>query len=94
MIPSLDLNHFIHGDATAKSEFVKQLGEAYEDIGFAAIKNHLLDDELVQKLYEQTKEFFDLPLEVKNKYSDPALAGQRGYTGWGKEHAKDLLWAI
>ena len=88
MIPSLDLNHFIHGDANTKAEFVKQLGEAYEDIGFTAIKNHLLDDELVRSLYEQTKEFFDLPLEVKNKYSDPALAGQRGYTGWGKEHAK------
>ena len=32
--------------------------------------------------------FFDLPIELKLKYADEALAGQRGYTGWGKEHAK------
>lgn len=79
---------FINGNQEQKEAFVYQLGKAYEDIGFAAVKNHLLPDELVDELYEQTKAFFALPEEVKEKYSDPGLAGQRGYTGWGKEHAK------
>jgi isopenicillin N synthase-like dioxygenase len=35
-----------------------------------------------------TKKFFALPDEIKQKYENPALAGQRGYIGKGKEHAK------
>ena len=34
------------------------------------------------------KKFFALPVEVKRKYEIPGLAGQRGYTSFGKEHAK------
>jgi isopenicillin N synthase-like dioxygenase len=87
-IPSLDLNMFMHGSTEQKDEFVNTLGKAYEDIGFAAIKNHLLSEDLVSDLYAQTQEFFALPQNVKASYGDDDLAGQRGYTGWGKEHAK------
>lgn len=87
-IPSLDLAMFMHGDSQQKASFVEALGKAYESIGFAAIKNHLLSPELEKDLYEQSKKFFDLPESVKMSYSAEALAGQRGYTGWGKEHAK------
>ena len=88
IIPSLDLNQFVNGTAEEKAAFVESLGKAYEDTGFAAIKNHRLSETLEAQLYEASKQFFDLPLEVKLKYADDALAGQRGYTGWGKEHAK------
>ncbi len=87
-IPSLDLNQFIHGSDQEKQTFVNKLGEAYEQIGFAAIKNHLLSESLVQDLYSTTESFFSLPIDTKLKYTDPNIAGQRGYTGWGKEHAK------
>jgi isopenicillin N synthase-like dioxygenase len=40
-------------------------------------------------LYQEVKSFFELPLETKLKYEIPGLAGQRGYTSFGKEHAKD-----
>jgi isopenicillin N synthase-like dioxygenase len=33
-------------------------------------------------------QFFALPDSVKRKYEIPDLAGQRGYTSFGKEHAK------
>ncbi len=88
IIPSLDLAMFMHGDAQQKATFVDELGKAYETIGFAAIKNHLLSEDLEQRLYDQSQKFFEFPESVKLKYSDDALAGQRGYTGWGKEHAK------
>jgi isopenicillin N synthase-like dioxygenase len=32
--------------------------------------------------------FFALPTDMKLKYEDKALAGQRGYTSFGREHAK------
>ncbi|MFT5480963.1 MAG: isopenicillin N synthase-like dioxygenase, partial [Bacteroidia bacterium] len=87
-IPSLDLNHFRLGTPKQKQQFIQDLGNAYEEIGFAAVKNHMLPNVLEQELYNQTKAFFKLPLDVKLKYSGDALAGQRGYTGMGKEHAK------
>ena len=87
-IPSLDLADFTSGDQQKKEKFVQDLGEAFQNIGFVAIKNHGLSDELTQKLYGSVKKFFDLPDAVKQQYENPELAGQRGYIGKGKEHAK------
>ena len=87
-IPSLDLADFYSGDTANKNNFVADLGAAYNTIGFVAIRNHYLTDELSTKLYSTIKKFFALPDEVKQKYEIPGLAGQRGYIGKGKEHAK------
>ncbi|HRG08705.1 MAG TPA: 2-oxoglutarate and iron-dependent oxygenase domain-containing protein [Cyclobacteriaceae bacterium] len=87
-IPSLDLADFTSGDAQRKNKFVQQLGSAYNNIGFVAIKNHYLTDELSAKLYSTIKKFYALPDAVKQKYEIPGLAGQRGYISKGKEHAK------
>lgn len=87
-IPSVDLADFIHGDANSKKKFVEALGKAYEDIGFVAVKNHLISESTVTKLYDEVKAFFDLPEEKKLKYEVKELAGQRGYTSFGREHAK------
>ncbi|MET4107298.1 2-oxoglutarate and iron-dependent oxygenase domain-containing protein [Hymenobacter sp. UYP22] len=87
-IPSLDLADFRSGDPERKARFVQQLGEAYQNIGFVALKNHGLTDEQTQALYADVKSFFSLPDDVKQQYEKPELAGQRGYVSKGKEHAK------
>lgn len=87
-IPSLDLANFTSGDPEKKKKFVSDLGQAYNNIGFVAIRNHYLSDALSEKLYQAIKDFFALPDEVKQQYEIPGLAGQRGYIGKGKEHAK------
>ena len=88
-IPSVDLALFLNGTAEEKQQFVNTLGQAYEEIGFVAVKNPLISDQLISKLYHSVQEFFTLPLDVKLKYERKELAGQRGYTSFGKEHAKD-----
>jgi isopenicillin N synthase-like dioxygenase len=87
-IPSLDLADFTGGDPAKKKKFVEDLGSAYNSIGFVAIRNHYLTDELSARLYDTIKKFFAMPDEAKKKYEIPGLAGQRGYIGKGKEHAK------
>ncbi|MFY0626475.1 MAG: isopenicillin N synthase family oxygenase [Reichenbachiella sp.] len=87
-IPSLDLADFVSGNKESKSAFVKEIGEAYNNIGFVAIKNHGLSDHLTEELYGAVQDFFSLPDQIKNTYEIPHLAGQRGYVGKGKEHAK------
>ena len=87
-IPSVNLEDFVSGDPERKKKFVKEIGAAFEDIGFVALSGHFLSDELVDKLYEEIKRFFQLPDEVKEKYEIAGIGGQRGYTSFGKEHAK------
>ncbi len=87
-IPSLDLHQFTQGTSHERQQFVSALGAAFNQIGFVAIKNHGLTDDLTEKLYTVVKEFFALPEEVKRQYDRPELHGQRGYTSKGKEHAK------
>jgi len=87
-IPVVDLADFLSGDPKRKSDFVQQLGKAYEDVGFVAVKNHGIPDELIAQQYEYVQQFFSLPLEKKLHYEIEGLAGQRGYTSFGREHAK------
>lgn len=87
-IPSVDLNDFLSNDQNLKSEFVSKLGKAYKEIGFVALKGHFLKDSDIKMIYKSIKEFFDLPNDVKAKYELEGFAGQRGYTSFGKEHAK------
>ena len=87
-IPSIDLNDFISGDLKRKEKFVQELGYAYEEIGFVAVKGHLLSEETAENLYQQVETFFNLPLAQKVSFENPEIAGQRGYIGFGKEHAK------
>ena len=87
-IPSVDLAEFLSGDPIRKNAFVQELGKAYEEVGFVAVKNHGVPDELIADLYRYVQEFFSLPLEKKKNYEIAGLAGQRGYTSFGKEHAK------
>ena len=87
-IPSVDLRDFLSGHPERKQKFVNEIGKAYEEIGFVALKGHFLSDELVSELYQQVEQFFNLPLEAKQKYEIPGIGGQRGYVGFGKETAK------
>ena len=87
-IPVVDLADFLSGDAEKKQAFVNALGEAYETVGFVSVKNHGIPDELIKKLYDEVQRFFSLPLQKKKEYEIEGLAGQRGYTSFGKEHAK------
>src|ERR1035438_2998453 len=87
-IPVVDLSDFLSGGANRKSSFVQALGKAYEEVGFVAVENHGVDDNLISDLYKYVQQFFSLPLDEKKKYEKPQLAGQRGYTSFGKEHAK------
>ena len=87
-IPLVDLNEFVHGDEASRAQFVKDPGYAFENIGFVGVVNHGISKELVAGFYAGAKSFFSLPVDIKKKYEVPGLAGQRGYTSFGKEHAK------
>lgn len=88
VVPSVDLRDFLSDDPARKQKFVQEIGAAFENIGFVALSGHFLSDTLVDDLYSEIKKFFNLPQEIKDTYEIEGIGGQRGYTSFGKEHAK------
>lgn len=87
-IPVVDLSTFVNGNESEREAFVNKLGQAFHEVGFVGVVNHGISDELVKNFYNASKTFFSQPVSVKRKYKLDGLAGQRGYTSFGTEHAK------
>jgi len=87
-IPVLDLQQYIQGTAEDKKQFVHDLGEAFHEVGFVGIQNHGIPKDLIDGFYNNARSFFHHDVATKRKYEIANLAGQRGYTSFGKEHAK------
>ena len=87
-IPVVDLSKFVNGNEADRAAFVQEIGRAFTEVGFVGVKNHGVPQDLVDNFYSASKAFFSLPVDNKRSYEVAGLAGQRGYTSFGKEHAK------
>ena len=87
-IPVVDLDQFVNGSPDEKAAFVQQLGQAFHEVGFVGVVNHGVAKDLVDDFYSASKSFFSLPVDKKRSYLLDGMAGQRGYTAFGVEHAK------
>lgn len=87
-IPLVDLSTFVDGDAAQRQAFVDKLGDAFHSIGFVGVTGHGISQQLIDDFYVAAKKFFALDVDTKRNYELKGMAGQRGYTSFGKEHAK------
>lgn len=87
-IPAVDLSKFVKGTAAEKEQFIKELTDAWKDIGFVTVYNHGVPQDLIDTFFEQVQKFFAFDTNTKLKYEDFDNGGQRGYTSFGREHAK------
>lgn len=88
-VPTLSLAAYTHGSPEDKVAFINGLFQGIKDYGFIILKDHGVDTKLFDAGYEILEDVFALPTETKMKYVSAAGDGQRGYTPFGKEHAKD-----
>ncbi len=88
-IPLLDLSHYTRGTSQERDTFIKSWGDGLKEFGFVSIINHGVDPDVIARTYADAERLFDLPANVKQKYEVPGGGGQRGYTSFGKEHAKN-----
>lgn len=88
-IPELSLQDFTEGNQNEKSRFIDNLFDGIKRYGFINLKNHTVSLDLLKKAYELSEELFNLDNEKKQKYVLLDGGGARGYTPFGKEHAKD-----
>lgn len=87
-IPTVDLNDYTSGSGATRERLVETLGGGLQEFGFLNVEGHGIDSSLIRGTYDLWKRFFELPDEVKRKYSG-IEGGARGYTPFGVEHAKD-----
>jgi isopenicillin N synthase-like dioxygenase len=83
-VPVLDLRR-LDSDAAA---LVDEAGRAYRAFGFCGFSNHGIPDAVIDGAYDVFRRFFALPAAVKAG-SRAAPGGQRGYTPFGTERARD-----
>lgn len=87
-VPVVDLTDW-HAGGARRQQVIETVGSSLSDIGFFAVRNHTVAAELTEAAYRAAQQFFGLPAEQKARYHDPDKKGQRGFTGFGREHAKD-----
>lgn len=88
-VPELSLMSFLNGSNNDKVTFVNNLFTGLKDYGFIILVDHPVESSLTSKAYDLIHEFFQLPEETKKKYVCKEGGGQRGYTAFGVEHAKN-----
>jgi len=88
-VPELSLKLFTHGTDSDRVKFSHELYEGLKEYGFIILKDHPIEVSLLHEAYRLTAELFTYPLETKTRWISPAGGGQRGYTPFGKEHAKN-----
>ena len=84
-VPTLSLAD----EARDPAAFAAAFGGSFERFGFAVIADHGIPQGLIERAWRLTEEFFALPVEEKRGYYDKDLGGQRGYTPFKTEIAKD-----
>lgn len=87
-VPTLSLRSYTEGTEAEQMRFIENLYAGLKDYGFIVLKDHDVSQQLLDQAYTLLEKFYALPVETKMKYGKVA-GGQRGYTPFGKEHAKD-----
>ena len=87
-VPTLSLGAYTKGSQNDKVKFIEQLFNGIKDYGFIILKDHDVTPELLAQAYETLEKFYKLPEKTKLSYVSEMGGGQRGYTPFGKEHAK------
>lgn len=87
-VPTLSLGSYTEGSDLDQQKFIDDLYRGLVEYGFIILKDHQIPQGLFDEAYVNLEKLFSLPLESKLKYAQ-SEGGQRGYTPFGKEHAKD-----
>ena len=71
-----------------KADFAAAFGGSFQRFGFAMVKDHGMDQALIDRGWALVRRFFALPEGVKRRYDAANNGGQRGYTAFGVEIAR------
>lgn len=66
-IPVIDVQALRSGGRDAARDVAREIRQAAEGIGFFYIRNHCIPEEVIERAYQATRQFFQQPREWKNQ---------------------------
>lgn len=84
-VPTIDLAPYFDGTEAGKQQVAQAVDQACKDIGFLVIVNHGIDEKLVDRVYQLSREFFNQPMVEKRKVDRPRADMVRGYSAVAEE---------
>ncbi|KAF5940967.1 hypothetical protein HYC85_022134 [Camellia sinensis] len=92
-IPVIDLSQLFSPDRSIRSATARLISRACSEWGFFQVVNHGVSHELMKRIREVWREFFELPLEEKQAYAN-SPATYEGYgSRLGVEKGMKLDWS-
>jgi isopenicillin N synthase-like dioxygenase len=85
IVPLIDFSLFTNGDAVTRQTVIKQIYQACHKIGFMYLQNPGISPDLVKEIFNQSQEFFNLPLEAKQQLAWSDEFSNSGYVGIERE---------
>ena len=79
---AIDVGPAFAGDPDARQATAALISDACEDIGFLILENHGMTRELLDRYFTETRAFYDLPQDQKDRFHPTGPAKQRGYHGY------------
>jgi isopenicillin N synthase-like dioxygenase len=94
-VPVIDIASLVRNRPEAKAETVKAIARACQEVGFMYVRNHDFPTTILDRLIEQAKMFFALPMSDKRSVAVEDSPQFRGYlpleyTGNEGEKGKNL----
>jgi len=87
IVPIIDFAPYLTGSKEEKAKVAQELFEACTKVGFLMLRNFdsIIPKSQVQRTFTATKQFFDLPVEEKDKLEWECPESNRGYVRQGRE---------
>lgn len=79
-IPSIDLSAFRAGNESERETIAREVDDICRSIGFLVVKNHGVNEHIIDRAWSMSLEFFALPLEKKLAIHSGDPACPRGYS--------------
>ena len=88
-VPVIDFTSFSEEVSLERQSTAREIYQACHDIGFMYLRNVDIDQELIERVFEQSWHFFELPIDVKNQVAWSDQYSNRGYVGIERERLDD-----
>ena len=78
-IPSIDINSFLNGTDEERDKIGRLVDEICSQVGFLKIKNHCIEEKIINDMWSVSEEFFSNTENEKNKAKPIDNSSPRGY---------------
>jgi isopenicillin N synthase-like dioxygenase len=82
-VPIIDISGYADGSPADRLRIGKTIDAAVRSVGFFTITGHGVPPDLMARIQDRSRQFFDLPVDVKNRYRRQQSNLFRGYFGLG-----------